>query len=164
MKTIKPLSENPSKQEEIDFLQAVRASLPTGSYLSSFLSEQMMGAVERLIKDDWCTDIYADLLFERERVSEARKDLAAARTQYEAAITALKARLDSEIEKVDFWSKANEANKVLLQQSREARDGLYEDVLIAENKLDRIKGITLKAWLNSTPIDCIELRDILVNG
>ncbi len=164
MKTTKPLGKNPTKMEEIEFLQAVRASLPTGSYLASFLSESMVAEVEHRIHDDWSCDVYETLQYETNKASDLRADLAAVRTQYEADILAMVGKLAAETEKVDFWSKTNETNKALLQQSREARDGLYEDVIKAEGKLDRIKGITLKAWLNSTPIDCIELRDILVNG
>lgn len=63
MTTAKPkiptLSENPSKQEEMDFLNAVFDAVPKHAYLREWVSQDMMRWLDFQIRDDQPCDIYA---------------------------------------------------------------------------------------------------------
>jgi len=52
------LRADPSKKEEIDFLNEVAESIPDDAYLKSLFTEQMVGWVARRIGEDIMPDLY----------------------------------------------------------------------------------------------------------
>jgi hypothetical protein len=54
-------TQDPSKQEEIEYIQEIASSIPDGAYLKGLFTDEFIGWVERKIKDDWTLDILNDL-------------------------------------------------------------------------------------------------------
>ncbi len=168
MKTIRPLSENPGKQEEIDFLQTVRASLPTGSYLASFLSEQMVAEVEHRIHDDWSCDVYETLQYETGKAGELRSELSTIHAGWDANVAKLETQLDMVRSTVDMALARVaqlESDCEFLRGERKTADTKNYDLECEAEHLklviSRVKAMAFQLWLKGTPIDLDELRDTL---
>lgn len=86
--TITKLQNDPSKQQEIDFLNEVAESIPSDAYLKDLFTEQLVGWVERRIKEDTMPNLYE---WYQKTVNEV--------SDYEKAIVELKNELAlSEVE------------------------------------------------------------------
>lgn len=56
--TITKLQNDPSKQQEIDFLNEIAESIPSDSYLKDLFTEQLVNWVERRVKEDTMPNLY----------------------------------------------------------------------------------------------------------
>ena len=123
---IQKLSENPSKQEEIDFLQAIELSLPENSYLKSFFTPQMVVKMEQNIRNDFCSDF--DEIVEQ----MVNEKLALKREQMEA-------QYKRDVEEMQKFSKSCEERAIKAEHeannARRDRDEAY-------GKLDKIQRIS----------------------
>lgn len=123
---IQKLSENPSKQEEIDFLQAIELSLPENSYLKSFFTPQMVVKMEQNIRNDFCSDF--DEIVEQ----MVNEKLALKREQMEA-------QYKRDAEEMQKFSKACEERA---QKAEAERNSMEREKNEAWEKLDRIHRIS----------------------
>jgi len=75
--TISKLQADPSKQQEIDFLNEVAESIPECSYLKGLFTEHLVSWATQKIRDDWALDLFDLYNAETNRVlimeSENRK-------------------------------------------------------------------------------------------
>jgi len=63
-----------SKAEEMAALEIIVSQCEPGSYLGSFFTEDLVKELNRRIKDDWSSDIYADsLAITQESIARAQK-------------------------------------------------------------------------------------------
>jgi len=58
---IEKLDHNTSKSDEMTFIKKVREAAGTGSYMASFLTEELIQWLERQVDDDLSTDICSEL-------------------------------------------------------------------------------------------------------
>lgn len=155
-KTIAKLGPNPGKQEEMDFLNAVAASLDRNTYLSSLFSKDMVKwACEQMRLDVSC-DLWGALNHARERAlaeggraMEQKKDANAMIAALKVEAMAAQERVEELRQKVklteekaqllkDRWNEA-------LEESKQAHDETY----YAQTEIDRLNGeiVMLKAKL-----------------
>lgn len=58
---LKTLGKNPTKPQELEFIQAVADSIPENSYLHSLFNPSFVHWVETRIRDDGSCDMYGEL-------------------------------------------------------------------------------------------------------
>jgi hypothetical protein len=101
---IEKLDHNSSKSDEMAFIKKVREAAGTGSYMASFLTEDMIKWLERMVDDDFSTDICSELDAykmtnphhegEVAKLSEVNKSLVKQLTHFEGEIKSLKVDME----------------------------------------------------------------------
>lgn len=87
---MKSLNDNPSKQEEIEFINEVRKAIPVNSYLDQLFTTEFIFWIETNIKEDWCLNLFEfyneadrerDMLLQD--IDEAQENIKILRARYD---------------------------------------------------------------------------------
>ena len=155
-KTIAKLADNPSKQDERDFLREVAAGVPECSYLASLFSADMIQWVEAQIRQDVSCDLWGSFDYavkdaavrvnqEREQVRAAQAETGDCKRRYDAlekVLEAVRGKHEMAEEKAqllhDRWQESQ-------AEACAAQDRFYH----ATTEIDRLQGeiMALKAKL-----------------
>lgn len=149
------LSADPSKQEEIDFLEAITEIVPKNSYLSNLFTKPAVSWLRQQIRDDFVCDLYynwqeaekesakrqddlIDCMNERDadkvKYVESRQELMEALNNNDAEHRELVKRLHTEIETLatmrneaqNNWDNAENQLRAANQKVMELKAKLYD--------------------------------------
>lgn len=136
------LPEDPTKAQEIEFINTVYLSIPINSYLNQLFTSDFIHWIETSIKDDWNLNFYK--WYEDEQRENA--DLKTQRDQLENDLTALKERYES---LAAAMTEAKTKHTAAIAEAQASHDRLFIRTNEAEELNERqAKTITeLKAKL-----------------
>lgn len=165
-KTVKPLGEHPSKQEEISFFESVVAMVPKDSYLAQMLTREFIIWVEESIRNDSNLDIYADCQYEMKSSRGLNDNLVGMSNQI-AHLTEQCARFQKERNALEILAKERDqllleaqynANAMLMQFDELRKKVSYDTDKInaQQDEIETLKAM-LSAVVTDTPVD-IELK------
>lgn len=87
-KTINRLQADPSKVEEIQFLETIAESIPDDAYLKRLFTERFVNFIAQKIRDDWYCDFMDMYQAEINNVTDARAELGTLQRDFEKYVSA----------------------------------------------------------------------------
>jgi len=138
-KAIKLLSDDPSKEEEIEFFNAIVEMVPSKAYLYDFFSYDMIKWVQSAIKADFALDIHKfyEEVSEENRVLEKRIDeiqeqhlraLEVIQKTNPGKISQLEKDLEQMTNECISWKDASEKHWLAFNKQLETTDDLKDQV------------------------------------
>jgi hypothetical protein len=164
IKGLKALSDDPSKQEEIDFLEAIATHATSkDTYLKSLFTDSLVHWVNSQIKNDFPPDIWgyykeslSETIVAKSETVTVKKDLGDQIKSYEedcknlaAKVKELEGRIETQAMSIGSYQKqlenasviTNEVSVLTAQMVELAKDAWYNETKISA---DHIKGMVEK--------------------
>lgn len=120
-KTIVKLEQDPSKQQEIDFLNEVAESIPDGAYLKGLFTEKFVNFIAQKIRDDWYCDFMDMYQAEIDRADDAGAELRAFQKDFEGYTTKTNREIEGLSKKIETLSLLAQSKSDIIDQMVEAR-------------------------------------------
>lgn len=144
MGTINTLSKNPSKSDELCFLEAIAASVSPDSYLSSLFTTQFVQWVVKRIREDVGPDLYAWYENKMQEATATATEIQKLRNtidRLKEEMEVLAGEKEEEIERV----KANlELSRQNRQEWQDNYHDLHEQMMAVEAQLAAADRIILE--------------------
>lgn len=154
--TLRPLSAQSSKQEEIDFLATVRALAGEQSYVGDLLTADLMTWFESQVRSDFSTNLYDWMQSEAEaaryidaEVGKLQTLVAEQRELHKRQMQQVQDELDRERARVDEYAQREEARREQVNRLMDEITEQQETIerMEAEAEALRAKIVSLKAAL-----------------
>jgi hypothetical protein len=154
-KTIDKLQADPSKAEEIQFLETIAESIPDDAYLKGLFTNRFVNFIAQKIRDDWYCDFMDMYQAEIDNASKAEAKLKALQKQDEEIVKGYMKTIDA----ADKYTEMLEGD---LKVAKEKVKQEYDRYWKLRQQLDKVNGKAMRdvALLEKENED---LKDEVVN-
>lgn len=136
-KTIDKLQADPSKAEEIQFLEEIAESIPDDAYLKGLFTERFVNFIAQKIRDDWYCDFMDMYQAEIDSASKAEATAHDMQKNYELTITKLNREIEDLNKKIENLSLLADSKSQVINQL----DDKYWEL---RRELDKVNGKAMK--------------------
>jgi predicted nucleic acid-binding Zn-ribbon protein len=136
-KTIDKLHADPSKAEEIQFLNEIAESIPDDAYLKGLFTERFVNFIAQKIKDDWYCDFMDMYQAEIDNASKAEATAHDMQKNYELTVTKLNREIEELNKKIENLSLLADSKSQVINQL----DDKYWEL---RRELDKVNGKAMR--------------------